>query len=65
MWSPDGCRSRPVFHIALGSLAEMDYQPLLGRDLGYLSSAEHEVLESRAEKVCRMLIRFLKQLRFS
>ena len=49
--------------IAIGSATEMDYQLLLARDLGYLTSDAHADLSAKADEVRRMLIGFARYLR--
>ena len=41
--------------VALGSTQEIQYQLLLARDLGWISSADYEPLESSAREVRAML----------
>lgn len=50
-------------HIALGSLAELDYHLLLARDLEYIKPAEHQTLESELAGIRRMLIAFGQKLK--
>lgn len=49
--------------IALGSASELEYRLLLARDLGYLTSIQHEGLHRDAEEVKRMLGAFISKLR--
>ena len=49
--------------IAAGSAAEVDYLLLLAHDLGYLSSARLEALQSEAMRIRRMLGGLLTRLR--
>ena len=49
--------------IAAGSAAEVDYLLLLAHDLGYLSSAQLEALQSEAMRIRRMLGGLLTRLR--
>jgi four helix bundle protein len=44
--------------IALGSVRELDYQVLLARDLGVLTSSDYARLDARVDQVSRMLIVF-------
>lgn len=48
------CRS---LRIALGSAAELEYQVLLSRDVGYLDAAAASMLEEELDHVKRMLAR--------
>jgi len=48
--------------IAAGSANELDYQLLLARDLGYLSTDNHRILVDQVAEVRRMLYRFLQSL---
>ena len=49
--------------IAMGSASETEYQLILARDLGFLSTASHEKLQNDVEEVKRMLASLLKTLR--
>lgn len=49
--------------IALGSAAELEYQLILARDLGYLTAVDHEPLDKAVNDVKRMLVRFRTRLR--
>ncbi len=48
--------------IALGSAAELEYQLILARDLGYISHEEHAVIDGAVNEVKRMLVRFRARL---
>ena len=48
--------------IALGSAAELEYQLILARDLGYISQADHAIIDSAVNDVKRMLVRFRARL---
>ena len=50
-------------HIAFGSASELDYQILLGHDLGFMESAEHEALRSGLAEVKRMLATLIHRVR--
>lgn len=49
--------------IALGSAAELDYQFLLARDLGYVSRESADALTARVASIQRMLITFRNRIR--
>ncbi len=49
--------------VALGSAAEVEYQILLARDLGYLSELVHVRLDADVAEVKRMLVSLKKSLR--
>jgi len=49
--------------IALGSAAELEYQLLVAKDLGYVSEAECHSLEQRLAEVGRMLVSLRGTLR--
>jgi len=49
--------------IATGSASEVEYQLLLARDLGYLSSEQHKPLEAETVEIRRMLLAFNTRLR--
>lgn len=49
--------------IALGSISELDYHPLLSRDLGYLQVQDQERLISMLNETKGMLINLLSKLR--
>jgi four helix bundle protein len=51
--------------IAMGSAKELDYQLLLARDVGVLSTLRHEKLSREAEEVRRMLYALTKKVRAS
>ncbi len=65
----EGCgrhSERELHHfmsIAAGSASEAEYQLLLARDLGYLTSDAYQGLHSRVTEVKRMLAGFMKKLR--
>jgi four helix bundle protein len=50
-------------NIAIGSAYELEYQLLLARDLGYLSTADHTALNSALFTVRKMLHAFHRRLR--
>jgi len=47
---------QPFIAIAIGSSAELEYQLLLSRDLGYLNPAQYEALLASLSEVGRMLV---------
>jgi len=47
----------------MGSASEAEYQLILARDLGYLSSEEFDGLETKLVSVRRMLNSFIQTLR--
>ena len=49
--------------MAMGSASETEYQLILARDLGFLSSNAYEKLHTDAEEVKRMLASLLKTIR--
>ena len=49
--------------IAAGSASEAEYQLLLARDLGYLTSDAYQGLHSRVTEVKRMLTGFMQRLK--
>jgi four helix bundle protein len=49
--------------IAMGSANELDYQLLLARDLGYLSSPRYDQLSLETQSVAKMLATFITRLR--
>jgi four helix bundle protein len=49
--------------IAFGSASELDYQILLGHDLGFMNSAEHDALQSSLAEVKRMLASLIQRVR--
>jgi four helix bundle protein len=53
---------RQFLRISLGSAAELEYGVLLSRDLGYLSDAQYEALDSQIGPVKRMLVAFIRRL---
>ena len=62
-------RSDAEFHqflrVALGSAAELEYQMLLSRDLGYLSEADHSGLDQDVTAIKRMLVSFARTVKES
>jgi len=54
---------RQFIGIARGSSAEIDYQLLLSRDLGYLSERDYTSLNERYGRVARMLTGLIKTLK--
>jgi four helix bundle protein len=58
----DGDMGRFV-QIAMGSASEVAYLMLLASDLGYVSSADYEVLSSQLNEIRRMLTVFYKRIR--
>ncbi len=42
-------------HIAAGSAAEVEYHLMLARDLGYMTDAQHLILEDQIVEIKRML----------
>ena len=53
---------RQALRISLGSAAELEYQLLLARDLGYLTADEHAGLTSRTIEVRKMLTAFIRAI---
>ena len=53
---------RRFFQIALGSMAELEYQLLLAKDLAYLSEEQLAQAGTQLQEVRRMLISFVKTL---
>ena len=51
--------------VALGSAAELEYQLLLARDLGYLSESTYMKLDGDVAELKRMLVALKKSLRAS
>ena len=51
-----------MIQIAIGSSAEVDYQLILTKDLGYLSEDDYKNLHNMNEEVKRMLTGLLKTL---
>ncbi len=49
--------------IALGSASELEYHPLLARDLSYLNTRDHDRLTGETTEVKRMLTSFVRSLR--
>ena len=49
--------------IARASLAELEYQLLLSRDLGYLAADRHSELAIQVDEISRMLIGLMKHLK--
>ena len=58
----DGDMGR-FLQIARASLAELEYQLLLARDLGYLPSERHAELAKEMDEISRMLIGLMTHLR--
>ncbi|MEO8726425.1 MAG: four helix bundle protein [Acidobacteriaceae bacterium] len=48
--------------LAMGSATELDYQFLLSRDLGYLTSPSHTEIEMRVLEVKRMLSTLIRKV---
>jgi four helix bundle protein len=53
---------RQALKVSLGSAAELEYQFMLVRDLGYLSSEEHQSLSGRAIEIRKMLTAFIRTI---
>ena len=53
---------RRFMTIASGSTSELDYQLLLGLDLGYLNESTYAELQKRTEEVKKMLFSYIKKL---
>lgn len=51
---------RQALKISLGSAAELEYQLLLARDLGYLSAEHHARLTATAVELRKMLTAFIR-----
>jgi len=49
--------------ISMGSASELEYHPLLARDLGYLGSQQNRDLFQRTQEIKRMLSTFITKLR--
>ena len=49
--------------IAMGSASELEYEILLAKDLGFLSSEAHSALTTQISEVKQMLTSFLKKLK--
>ena len=49
--------------ISMGSASELEYHLLLCRDLGFLENETHSDLESRTQRIKRMLAALLRTLR--
>lgn len=47
----------------MGSACELEYQVLLGHDLGYLSAADYDTLQMAVRNVKRMLAGFIVRVR--
>ncbi len=54
---------RQFVGIARGSSAEMGYQLLLSRDLGYISEQDYTSLKERYDRVAKMLTGLIKTLK--
>jgi four helix bundle protein len=54
---------RQFVGIARGSSAEISYQLLLSRDLGYISEQDYASLKERYDRVARMLTGLIKTLK--
>jgi four helix bundle protein len=53
---------RQSLRIALGSAAELEYQFLMARDLGYLAESEHQDLSSAVVEIRKMLTAFIRTI---
>ena len=53
---------RAFVRIARGSAAELEYQLLVSRDLGYLVESEWRALDDLTQRVSRMLFGLLRRL---
>jgi four helix bundle protein len=51
------------FQIGLGSAAELSYELLLARDLGFMSDDSYQSMVSEVEEISRMLNTLAKQFR--
>jgi len=49
--------------MAAGSASELEYQPFLARDLGFLGAAEYRKLTADVTEVKRMLSAFIQKLK--
>lgn len=49
--------------IAMGSASELEYHLLLARDIGYLETKKHELIEQQVTEIKRMLTSFIKKLK--
>ena len=56
------CAFQAFLRIARGSAAELEYQLLVSRDLGYLSESDWRTLDELAQRVSRMLLGLLRRL---
>jgi len=53
---------RQALKVSLGSAAELEYQVMLARDLGYLSPQEWSALAGRITQIRKMLTAFIKTI---
>lgn len=53
---------RQFLFIAKGSCGEVRSMLILAADFGYITKAQHEVLQSQAEEISKMLSGFIKKL---
>ena len=51
---------RQSLRIALGSAAELEYQLLMARDLGYMDESEHSDLSGAVIEIRKMLTAFIR-----
>ena len=54
-----------ALRVALGSAAELEYQFLLAKDLGYLNSDEYRELDAAIGAVKRQLVAFMQKVHIS
>ena len=57
-----GREFRQALRIALGSAAELEYQFLMARDLGYIETAEHDAYLDGVTQVRKMLTAFIRAI---
>ncbi len=53
---------RQSLRIALGSAAELEYQLLMARDLGYMDESEHSDLSGAVIEIRKMLTAFIRTI---
>lgn len=49
-------------HMARGSLAELDTQSMISKDLGYLTEAQHRSIEQQIDELQRILFALVAKL---
>ena len=53
---------RQYLHVSLGSASELDYFLLFSRDLGFLTPAQHNTLETKVHEVKLMLAGLIRKI---